>query len=233
MRNGYPVNHPSSGYNPNDPYAGRDPRLGMYVIYNGSSAGANVVINTAEDGPNNNALGRTETSTRTGYYMKKHLNQGVNANPSQPHDLPHYKAYIRYTEIFLGYAEAANEAWDPQDKRGYGYSAYDVIKAIRARAGITGGDPYLESIKGDRDAMRELIRNERRLELCFEGHRFWDLRRWKAPITEPAKGMRINGGTHTPIPVVEERAYTDYMYHAPVPYSEILKFNNLVQNKGW
>ena len=236
MRNGYPINHPSSGYNQNDPYNGRDPRLGLYIIYNGSTAGtgAGVVINTAEDGTDNNALGRTGTSTRTGYYMKKLLRQDVVANPSQPNNRPHYKAYIRYTEIFLGFAEAANEAWGPTDSR-KGYSAYDVVKAIRARAGITG-DAYLESIKGDKDAMRELIRNERRLELCFEGHRFWDLRRWKVPmdkLREPAKGMRISGGNYNVIPSVEPRAYDDYMYHAPIPYSEVLKFNALVQNKGW
>lgn len=62
----------------------------------------------------------------------------------------------------------------PQGEGTHGYSAYDVVKAIRQRAGIgeNGSDPYLESIKGDRDKMRELIRNERRLELCFEGFRF-------------------------------------------------------------
>jgi len=234
MANGYPISHASSGYNPNNPYAGRDPRLSEYIVYNGSRAGNNnVQIFTAEDGTDNNALNRTETSTRTGYYMKKHLRQEVNANPSQTNNRRHYKAFIRYTEIFLGYAEAANEAWGPQGTGTHGYSAYDVVKAIRARAKITGGDAYLESIKGNKDAMRELIRNERRLELCFEGHRFWDLRRWKASITEPARGMRIASGTYTPF-TVEQRQYDEnYMYHAPIPYSEILKFSNLQQNKGW
>jgi hypothetical protein len=238
MANGYPATE-GNGYNPNAPYSSRDPRLDLYIIRNGSTAGANnVVINTAEDGPNENALNReTGKSTRTGYYMKKHLIQSVRDNTSPNwNDQEHYKAYIRYTEIFLGYAEAANEAWGPQGKGTYSYSAYDVVKAIRARAGISGGDAYLESIKGDKDAMREMIRNERRLELCFEGHRFWDLRRWNvsmAKLTEPAKGMQIKGGIYSPIPVVEERAYSDYMYHAPIPYSEILKFDALVQNRGW
>jgi hypothetical protein len=232
MANGYPITENASGYNPNNPYNGRDPRLGKYIIYNNSSYKSTNII-TAEDGTGNNALNRVETSTRTGYYMKKHLRPEVNADPSSPNDRRHYKAFIRYTEIFLGYAEAANEEWGPiADGGGHGYTAYDVIKAIRARAGITGGDAYLESIKNDKDKMRELIRNERRLELCFEGHRFWDLRRWKAPITETAKGMRIAGETYTPFDV-EQRQYLDYMYHAPIPYSEILKFSNLKQNKGW
>ena len=81
--------------------------------------------------------------------------------------------------------------------------------------------------------MRELIHNERRLELCFEGHRFWDLRRWKAPITEAAKGININAGVHEVIPAVESRSYADYMYYGPIPYDETLKFSALIQNKGW
>ena len=89
--------------------------------------------------------------------------------------------------------------------------------------------------------MRELIRNERRLELCFENKRFYDLRRWQVPLTqlnETARGMQItqNASTaaliYTPI-TVENRAFKDYMYWGPVPYSECLKFSNLQQNKGW
>jgi len=235
MANGYPIaNNPD--YDPNDPYTGRDPRLALYIIFNGSAAGpSGTTIYTAEDGNDNNALGRTETSTRTGYYMKKLLRQSANPNPSAENSQSRFKAYIRYTEILLGYAEAANEAWGPTGTGTHGYSAYDVIKAIRARAGITEGDQYLEDIKADKDAMRVLIQNERRIELCFEGHRFWDLRRWNIwndKMIEPARGMRISGGVYTVFDV-EERKYEDFMRHAPIPYSEWLKFDKLVQNKGW
>ena len=240
MANGYPILDPASGYDEQDPYTDRDPRLATYIIYNGSIAGpSDAVITTAADGSTNDALNReTGSSTRTGYYLKKLLRQDVNANPSGPTDQYHYKPFIRYTEIFLGYAEAANEAWGPTGAGGNGYSAYDVVKAIRERAGVglANNDAYLESIKNDKDAMRELIRNERRLELCFEGHRFWDLRRWKVPLeklNEPAKGIRISGGNHTVLPQVERRAYKDYMYHGPIPYEETLKFSELEQNKGW
>ncbi len=65
---------------------------------------------------------------------------------------------------------------DRKNANGRDYSAYDVIKAIRKRAGIGGtNDAYLEACAASKDKMRELIRNERRLELCFEGFRFWDL----------------------------------------------------------
>ncbi|WP_227625447.1 RagB/SusD family nutrient uptake outer membrane protein [Geofilum rubicundum] len=233
MANGYPLSHASSGYDPANPYAGRDPRLAMYIVFNGSTAGPqSTVINTAADASDNNGLNRTETSTRTGYYMRKLLNQSVNANPNSETPGNRYKAFIRYTEIFLGYAEAANEAWGPTGTGTHGFSAYDVVKGIRQRAGIDAADPYLESIKGDQDQMRELIRNERRLELSFEGFRFWDLRRWKEDLTEVARGMRITGGVHNVIDV-EERAYRDYMYYGPIPYGEVNKFSELIQNKGW
>ncbi|RGN35247.1 RagB/SusD family nutrient uptake outer membrane protein [Bacteroides oleiciplenus] len=236
---GYPISDSRSGYDAQNPYANRDPRLALYIIYNGCKAGASSsVITTAADGTNNDAMNKFDgASTRTGYYLRKFLDMNVNANPSNTTNGYHIKPWIRYTEIFLGYAEAANEVWGPQGKGANSYSAYDVIKAIRQRAGIgeNGGDPYLESIKGDKDKMRELIRNERRLELCFEGFRFWDLRRWKVDLSklnETVKGMKITGTNHEVVDV-EKRDYKDYMYYGPVPYSEMLKFDALIQNKGW
>jgi len=75
--------------------------------------------------------------------------------------------------MFLIYAEAANEAWGPDlDPKGYGFTPRSILAAVRKRAGIPIADPYLASITTQAD-MRELIRNERRIELCFEGQRFW------------------------------------------------------------
>lgn len=235
MANGYPIGNSNSGYDATNPYSGRDPRLTAYVLVNGGSAGPNnTKIYTSADGTTNDALNKTSTSTRTGYYMHKLMRQDVNLDPNSQNQQTHYQARIRYTEIFLDYAEAANEAWGPTGTGGHSYSAYDVIKAIRQRAGVgtTNGDPYLESIKGDQNAMRTLIRNERRLELCFEGFRFWDLRRWKNSITETAQGVSITNNIPTVIDV-EKRSYSDYMYYGPIPYSEVLKYNQLIQNKGW
>lgn len=81
--------------------------------------------------------------------------------------------------------------------------------------------------------MRQLIRNERRLELSFEGFRFWDLRRWGADLTETAQGMRIQNEDDYSVIDVENRVYQDYMIYGPVPYSEMLKFSALQQNTGW
>ena len=93
---------------------------------------------------------------------------------------------------------------------------------------------YKEQCAGDRDKMANLIRNERRLELCFEGFRFWDIRRWKENLNEPVRGIDWDRDGHSFNEfVVEERNYEDYMYYCPIPNSEILKFSNLVQKRGW
>jgi hypothetical protein len=233
MANGRPITDPLSLYNPNNPYANRDPRLRNYIVVDGTVM-RSTTIRTKSDNPTNDAVDFLPTSTRTGYYLRKLLNETVNANPTSTSNQKHYPVHIRYTELFLIYAEAANEAWGPLATGTFAFSAYDVIKAIRLRAlgaGITGGDAYLEEIKADKNKMRELIRNERRLELCFEGFRFWDLRRWKAPLTEQAKGVLINNNTYTVRPV-ENRQYSDFMYYGPIPILEAAKAN-LQQNKGW
>lgn len=235
MSNGLPISDSNSGYNPNNPYINRDPRLSKFILYNGGTAGpSNTVIQTALDATTNDGLNRVETSTRTGYYMRKLLRKDVNNNPQSLNEQLHLKPRIRYTEIYLAFAEAANEAWGPTGTGSHAYSAYDVIKAIRQRAqiGTNNGDAYLEQAKNSKDSMRELIRNERRLELCFEDFRFWDLRRWKSNLTEVARGMEISGGSYRVINV-QNRVYENYMYYGPIPFAETLKYPALVQNDGW
>src|SRR5699024_8629511 len=108
---------------------------------------------------------------------------------------PHYIPRLRYTEIYLAYAEAANEAWGPDaDPNGFGFTARDIIREIRARQGVTN-DQYLPTIAG-KDGMRTLIRDVRRIELAFEDFRFWDMRRWNMDLTETANGVRIVNGNH-------------------------------------
>lgn len=237
MLNGYPITDSRSGYNSQAPYENRDPRLAAYILYNGTQAGvANTTITTAADGTDNNALNKLDgSSTRTGYYLRKLLRQDVNLDPNSTTTKYHYSPRIRYTEIFLDYAEAANEAYGPlATGSNSSYSAYDVIKAIRQRAGIVNDD-YLESIKASKEQMRDLIRNERRIELSFEGFRFWDIRRWKldlATLNETAKGVSISNGIYSIIDV-DTRNYKDYMYYCPIPKTELLKFSELLQNKGW
>ena len=252
MRSGRPITDPNSGYNPKDPYANRDPRLSTYVIFNGSTFRKTEIITgtypnaKSETDDNLNSIG---TSTRTGYYLRKLLREDVSPLSSSLIEQQHIYPRIRYTEIFLAYAEAANDAWGPKaDPTGIGLTAYDVIKAIRVRAGLgtdefgrelPEGDVYLEECSGDQAKMTELIRNERRLELCFENKRFWDLRRWMMPINEGVKGMQIDRNEETGVLTytiidVEDRNFTSpYQWYGPIPKSEMLKWSNLMQNKGW
>jgi len=231
MANGYPIFMSlESGYNANTPYTGRDPRLRDYIVFNGNTIGTNV-INThtghAQDG-----LNRTPQSTKTGYYLKKLMNENVRLTPGNQLGQVHFYTIFRYTEMYLNYAEAANEAWGPDaDPKGYGFTPRQIIAAIRNRAGISQPDVYLQSITTPAE-MRELIRNERRIELCFEGFRFWDLRRWDLNLTETAKGMQITGTEHLVINV-ENRTYQPFMKYGPVPYTETLSNKALLQNIGW
>ena len=252
MRNGRPITDANSGYDPKDPYANRDPRLDDDVIYNGTTFRKSMIITGTYPNPLNETddnINSISTSTRTGYYLKKLLRDDVSPLSSSLIEQQHIYPRIRYTEIFLAYAEAANDAWGPKvDGAGVGFTAYDVIKAIRSRAGLATnefgvalpeGDVYLEECAGDQAKMTSLIRNERRIELCFENKRFWDLRRWMLPLNETVKGMQIDrieetGELTYSIIDVEERKYdSSYQCYGPIPKGELLKWSNLMQNKGW
>ncbi len=232
---GYPISI-AADYDAADPYANRDPRFYAYIIYNGSTGvGVNKATISTVDGTTDGIGGVEQRSSRTGYYMKKRLRMDVNCTPGSETNQNHLAPRVRYTEIYLNYAEAANEAYGPKGAGSNGFSAYDVIKAIRQRAGLGGadGDAYLEECAASPEKMRELIRNERRIELCFENFRFWDLRRWKLNLNEPVKGIEwMADGTYKIINV-EDRDFMDYMNYPPIPQSEILKYSNLQQNKGW
>ena len=257
MRNGRPITDANSGYNAQDPYVNRDPRLSDYILYNGTTfRRIDIITGTYPNSKGesyDNINNRPTMSTRTGYYLKKLLRDDVSPAASGS-EIKQWHVYprIRYTEIFLAYAEAANDAWGPKsDPTGIGFTAYDVIKAIRERAGLgtneigqplPEGDAYLEECAGDQAKMTNLIRNERRIELCFENKRFWDLRRWMLPLNEPVMGIQISRNDETNVLTyesiqVDERnfAFPDgsYQWYGPIPKSEILKWSNLKQNKGW
>ena len=252
MVSGLPITDPNSGYDPQNPYAKRDPRLADAILYNGTTfRKAEIITGTYPNDKNetDDNLNSISTSTRTGYYLKKLLRDDVSPLSSSIIEQFHIYPRIRYTEIFLAYAEAANDAWGPKsDPTGVGFTAYDVIKAIRERAGLGNdefgrplpeGDVYLEECANDQSKMTNLIRNERRLELCFENKRFWDLRRWMLPLDETVKGVKIDrneesGALSYSIIDVEERKFnSSYQWYGPIPKSEMLKWSNLKQNKGW
>ena len=238
MQDGTPAT-PANGFDPQNPYANRDPRLEKYVIRNGASYGGGT-INTGLGGGIDRLDSIPQFSTTTGYYLKKLLQPEVRINnDGSTSGKIHANVYFRYTELFLILAEAANEIGGPdqQVQGDYNFSsisisARDVISAIRNRAGITQPDTHLASIN-TKEAMRELIRNERRIELSFEGHRFWDLRRWGSSLDETAKGYFFNGNNYEEKSSVEIRNYPAHANYMPIPNAEIVKFSELEQNNGW
>ena len=140
---------------------------------------------------------------------------------------------FRYAEILLDFAEAQNEATGPTPE------IYAALNKIRKRAGIT--TDLQEGLS--KEQMRELIRNERYVELCFEHHRYWDLRRWKLAET------KLNNRNYTGVVITKEKdgtfsykyepveavplVFSEKMYFMPIPQSEISKNSKLIQNPGW
>jgi len=241
-KNGYPISA-STVYNATTPYLNRDPRLTMYIYYDGAkTVGTVVTIRTAK-GNTIDAKDSVVTSTRTSYYLRKLMNEGTLAGSSTTGKLTsvaHTYIYARYTTALLNFAEAANEVGGPDAVIG-GFTARQVINAIRTRAGIVGA-AYTATLTTKED-FRTLIHNERRIELCFEGQRFWDLRRWVngisdavglSKLNEPVAAVSINSTAteFTTIPQLEVRSYQPYMIYAPIPYNDTLKYN-IIQNQGW
>ena len=241
-KNGYPITT-STLYNAATPYLNRDPRLTMYIYYDGAKTTGTVVTIRTAKGNTIDAKDSVVTSTRTSYYMRKLMNEGALTGSSTTGKLTnvaHTYVYARYTTALLNFAEAANEVGGPDAVIG-GFTARQVINAIRTRAGIVG-TAYTATLT-TKDDFRALIHNERRIELCFEGYRFWDLRRWVNGLTdvvglsklnEPVAGILINSTAteFTLIPELEVRSYQPYMIYGPIPYSETLKYN-IIQNQGW
>lgn len=234
MENGYPIGNDLSNYDENDPYKGRDKRLKMTVLSNGDVF-KNVNIETFNGGncmPG--AVGvDDQNTTRTGYFLRKWLSSKTNLIAGNIIKDFTYYTMLRKVEVFLNFAEAANMAYGP-DGNQLGFTARQAIREVRRRAGIPENDEYLNSLTTTDDLMK-LIKNERRIELCFENHRFFDIRRWKENLNEPVRGITFKNDTDKKgeIKVVQTPVYKDYMYYGPIPKTEILKCPAITQNKGW
>lgn len=231
MKNGLAIGDAGSGYLADRPYHNRDPRFEATVFYNGASW-LQRDVETFEGGldkPNRAGL----TQTRTGYYMRKFM--GNFGNTAAYSNQDHNFIIFRYAEILLNYAEAANEL-------GQTTEALEQLKLIRERARISSGEGDVYGLKANMDQvqMREAIQLERRLELAFEEHRFWDVRRWKEAETvfnKKLHGMKITKTDEDLNYNVEEVAQIRFiapkMYLYPIPFDEVLKNLALEQNPGW
>ena len=231
MATGIPVR--DNKINSSDPYSGRDRRLALYILYNGMTLirGGDTLNLDVTSGSQDAPGSSDPNTTLTGYYLKKFMNLNVNVDPAVNSNGPHYYIYARYTDALLMFAEAANEAVGPDGDIG-GYTARNVINAIRSRAGISS--TFWVDLQ-DQAGLAEMIKIERRLEMCFENQRFWDLRRWGMTdvIAQPVTGVRISAADLIPTYVpVENRNYQPYQIYGPIPLGETLKYD-LIQNEGW
>lgn len=201
-------------YNPEDPFADRDPRLGFSVLWNGSQiAGKTFNLNNMGDG----------SHTRTGYSMKKYINpdnDGINN-----YDWTNF-IYIRYAEVLLTFAEARNENLSAPDTE-----VYDAVNQIRQRPSVNL--PPLPSGLS-KDQMREAIRLERRLEFAFEGMHLFDTRSYKTTekdVTKPVYGVNAKGESI----FIETRKFNanrDYLWAIPLEEVDLAQ-GALKQNPGW
>lgn len=237
-KNGYPISDPASGYDPQDPYTGRDERFEMTVYHQGSKFGENdSCIDVVEGGKDAQSfMSGGNRASRTGYYLHKGISERADMlNPVQSVNSLHFYPMMRLAEIFLDLAEASNEIYGPTGTGSEGgMSAYDIIKDIRKKSGGIVNDLYIETVKGDKDKFRGLILNERRLEFAFENFRFWDLRRRLLPLDEPVRGMEVSrtesGKLQYNVAEIEKRGFDNIRYYyVPVPYSEVKK-NPALQN---
>jgi hypothetical protein len=227
MTNGKIISDPTSGYNPNNPYNLRDPRLGLVVNYNGRLF-KNRAVETFVDGAD--GLNKNVNATKTGYYMRKFLSESVTWNQATITNARRPWVVFRYAEILLNYAEALNES------KGAVADVYKYVNLVRQRTGIAM--PALPTGLS-KEQMRQRIQNERRIELCFEGHRFYDVRRWKQGdlLNKPVTGMNIvktSAGTFTYTRFqVEQRVFTDKNYLFPFSQNDINRQPALIQNAGY
>lgn len=210
-----------------DPYTNRDPRFYKTIAYNGAIL-LKTKVETFEGGRNAYPL---EGATLTGYYLKKFINETVSLSPVQPVKKPHHFILFRYAEILLNYAEAMNEWQGPDYTDSYfTMSARQALNEVRTAARM----PKIEDASDD---FTKRLRNERRVELAFEDHRFWDIRRWMTgDVVKNIYGIRIQRvagkDVYTPIKI-QERVWEDKMYLYPIPIKEIYKNPNLGQNPEW
>lgn len=209
------------------PYENRDPRFAATILPNNSTFQGRPVEcwEGGADGPDKN------NASRTGYYLLKYVDPELKLLQGQ--SAIHSWIIIRLGEIYLNYAEAMNEAYGPDAKGIYGKSARDAINEVRGRVGMP------DVVADSKEEMREKIRHERRVELAFEDHRFWDVRRWMTAqddLNVPLKGVKVTRLSYNSFEYqsveVESRSFKRSMYFYPIPQNE-LNITGWPQNPLW
>ena len=215
-----------------NPYTGLDPRFGLSVARNGEVWPAYTLkpLEIFEGGANASPI---YGATQTGYYLKKLCDPNANISTNNPLPKRHNFILFRLGEFYLNYAEAIYNATGSAENAGTsGLTANAAINILRDRSDIkmphfTGNDPNF---------LTRYIK-ERMVELAFEDHRFWDVRRWKMGkeffATVQIADLTKSSGTILLTRGQQNRGWDDKYYFFPIPFSEIQKNSKLVQNPGW
>lgn len=255
--NGRPITDPATIYNPANPYANRDPRFYSAVFYNTALAkkltgGATMyTFENWNTGPTvgKDAAGSRSDNSLTNYHIKKFVYMNVNWSDATVVSAPHSKFIYRWAHFVLIFAEAANHVTHDPNIALYGLTPKAALKYLRVRKtydnanGLPVADPYLDA-QTTEAAFDALVKNERRIETCFEGMRFYDLRRWttdadwESVINVPVHGAYITQVAGTPATYVYnlnnliENRNLPSPYN-PIPYNEMMRMSKLIQNDGW
>lgn len=217
-----------------NPYANRDPRFYLTIVHNGMAWPAKTAVDISEGGAN--GLPKTNATT-TGYYLRKYVNNSISFEAGSTTAATHHSwVLFRYAEILLNYAEAMINAYDDCNYTNSTckMSALAAVNAVRGRNGIK-----MPAISGSLNAndFLKAVKHERRVEMAFEGQRFWDLRRWKdlndskdiyaVKITKEGESVNYQKT------LLESRSISDKLYFYPIANTERFKNSNLIQNPGW
>lgn len=233
-------NEEGSGYSESsgsDPYVNRDPRFALTIAKNGDTKWPSyneTPLQIYYGGVNGEPL---SGATPTGYYLKKYCDASINLKASSSNKKFHSWITFRLGEFYLNYAEAvfrytgSVEQALPGDRSPL--TAREAVNIVRARANM----PELRDEVREPDMFWKRYKNERMVELAFEGHRFWDVRRWKeGELLKSVTFMKItrnSNGTYNYSRQERKRSWDDKMYLFPIPQSERMKNPNLYQNPGW
>ena len=231
MSNGLDIDDPGSGYDDQDPYVDRDPRFYASVIFNGGMTRDRPYESFLPGGADSPDGNEPWNTSPTGYLMRKFMREDITLNDWNDMGTTPWR-YMRYAEVLLNYAEAQNEASGPVQ------SVYDAINAIRNRAGMPDLPPGLA-----KDQMRERIQNERRIELAFEEHRYFDVRRWRIAMdveNQPARRVSITRADNGSLSfeynqeALSGKQFSPQHYWFPIPLDEVTASNGLLlQNPGY
>lgn len=225
--NGKPTVNAESGYTDQNMWKDRDPRLVASVLHQGSEwngRAINVIY-----GQSDNPIGN-QNVTPTGYYVRKYIPETILSSNHSGTAKRLWRIFT-YSEILLSYAEALNEV----DYAGNKALVCNLLDQIRHRGGIIGNVADRADLNSQ-TAMRNFIHKERTIELAFEEHRWWDVRRWN--VAGDALGRDIYGidvaadGTITR-KVAQQRKWQDKFYLYPIPEAEVWKIGQDFQNEGW